>query len=95
MCLCLSHLNVRSAGNKAVAIKDFTVDNNIDVLALTETWFHNDDFDMGTLCATGYRFLHNPRSLGRGGGVGLLFKDSLWVNSILCEQCKTFELMDV
>ena len=38
-----------------MAIKDFTVDNNIDVPALTETWLHNDDsdmVDMGTLCAS-------------------------------------------
>ena len=51
--------------------------------------------DRVTLCATGYRFLHNPRSQGRDGSVGLLFNDSLRVNSIICEQCKTFELMDV
>ena len=30
-----SDLNVRYAGNKAMAIKSFTVDNDIDVLALT------------------------------------------------------------
>ena len=39
-----------------MAIKDFQVDNNIDALALTETWFHDDDYDMvdiGTLCANG------------------------------------------
>ena len=81
-----------------MAIKDLTVNNNIDVLVLTGTWFHNDDFDMvdmGTLCATDYRFLHNLRSQGRGWGVGLLFEDSLRVNSIICEQYKTFELIDV
>ena len=81
-----------------MAIKDFTVDNNIDVLALTETCFQNDDsdvVDMGALCATGYRFPHNPRPQRRGGVVELLFKDSLRLNSIICKQYKTFELMDV
>ena len=53
-----------------MAIKDFQVDNNIDALALTETWFQDDDYDMvdiGTLCANGHSFVHNPRSHGRGG----------------------------
>ena len=50
---------------------------------------------LGTLCPSGYGFLHNPRLHARGGGVGLLFKDSLDINTTLCETCKTFELMDV
>ena len=97
-CFRLSHLNVRSAGRKAMAIKDFQVDNNIDALALTETWFHDDDYDMvdiGTLCANGYSFVHNPRSHGRGGGVGLLFNNTLRVNTTICEEYETFEIMDV
>ena len=97
-CFRLSHLNVRSAGRKAMAIKDFQVDNNIDALALTETWFHDDDYDMvdiGTLCANGFSFVHNPRSHGRGGGVGLLFNNTLRVNTTICEEYETFEIMDV
>ena len=81
-----------------MAIKDFQVDNNIDALALTETWFHDDDYDMvdiGTLCANGYSFVHNPRSHGRGGGVGLLFNNTLRVNTTICEEYETFEIMDV
>ena len=81
-----------------MVIKDFTVDNDIDVLALSETWFHDSDYDVveiGTLCATRYRFLHNPQVHGWGGGIGVLLKDSLEVNSIICETFETFELMDV
>jgi hypothetical protein len=33
-------LNVRSINNKALIIKDFVVDNDIDILALTETWLN-------------------------------------------------------
>ena len=52
---------------------------------------------MGTLCPTGYRFLHVPRSQGRGGGggVGVLFKDSLDVNTTVTDSFETFEFMDV
>ena len=31
-------LNTRSIRNKAMAVKDFVVDNDIDILAMTETW---------------------------------------------------------
>ena len=98
VCLRLSHLNVRSVNNKAIIIKDFTVNNDIDILALTGTWLHDSNYDaveLGTLCPTGYRFLHNPRLHARVGGVGLLFKDSLDISTTLCETYKTFELTDV
>ena len=39
MCL----LNVRSVRNKPSLISDFIPDNNLDVLALTETWLQKDD----------------------------------------------------
>ena len=56
----------------------------IDILALTETWLRPgncDDLEVGILCPNGYRFLHAPRTHGRGGGVGLLFKYTLRINS--------------
>ena len=79
-------------------VKDFAVDNDVDILALTETWLRPgniDDIDVGSLRPTGYRFLHVPRSQGRGGGVGVLFKDSLDVNTSVTDSFETFEFMDV
>ena len=79
-------------------VKDFAVDNDVDILALTETWLRPgniDDIDVGTLRPTGYRFLHVPRSQGRGGGVGVLFKDSLDVNTSVTDSYETFEFIDV
>lgn len=81
-----------------MAIKDYVVLNNIDILALTETWLRPgncDDLQVGTLCPNGYRFLHFPRTHGRGGGVGLLFKDTLRINSVLTDDFQSFELMDI
>ena len=69
-----------------------------DILALTETWLHPsniDDVEIRTLCPTGYRFLHVPRGHSRGGGVGLLFKDTLQINSHITDTFVTFELMDI
>ena len=74
------------------------VDQDIDILALTETWLRPgniDDVEIRTLCPTGYRFLHVPRGHSRGGGVGLLFKDTLQINSHITDTFTTFELMDI
>ena len=93
-----SLLNVRSVRNKALIVKDYVVDNDIDVLAITETWLRPGDHDaveIGTLCPTGYRFMHVPRLSSRGGGIGLLFKDSLRINDSLCNTFQSFEIMDV
>ncbi|CAB4036308.1 Hypothetical predicted protein, partial [Paramuricea clavata] len=44
-------------------IKDFVVDKDTDILALTETWLppSGNDLIIGDLCPTGYSFLHTPR----------------------------------
>ena len=58
-------------------IKDWVVDNNIDILALTENWLqpdNKDDHIIGDLTPTGYSFYHSPRQT-RGDGVGILIKD--------------------
>ena len=58
-------------------------DRAIDILAITATWLHcrGDDVVIGELCPSGSSFLHNPRSSGHGGGVGLLYKNVLNVKS--------------
>ena len=69
-------------------VKDYVVDNDIDIMALAETWLrpgNTNDVEVGTLCPTGYRFLHVPRSHSRGGGVGVLFKDKPNINSSMCD----------
>jgi hypothetical protein len=47
---------------------------NLADLALVSQW---NDLIIGDLCPTGYSFLHTPRHGSIGGGVGLLFKESL------------------
>ena len=98
-CRCVQFcvLNVRSITNKAMAVKDLVVDEDIDILALTETLLRPgniDDVEIRTPCPTGYRFLHVPRGHSRGG-VGLLFKDTLQINSHITDTFTTFELMDI
>ena len=61
----------------------FAVDYKVDLLGITETWLHMEGSDMaiGELCPNGYRLLHTPRLTGRGGGVGLLYKQGIGFKS--------------
>ena len=91
-----SLLNARSVRNKTMIIKDFVVDKNTDILALTETWLppSGNDLIIGDLCPTGYSFLHTPRHGSIGGGVGLLFKESLNIKRNAQEVFRSFEYLD-
>ena len=53
--------------NKWLPIKDYIVDNDVDIFPLTETWLLPDDRDdqiSGDLTPDGYSFYHVPRQLG-------------------------------
>ena len=68
-------INFRLLNSRSI-LKDFVVDKDIDLLALTETWLRPGNIDCvesGDLCPTGYDFIHIPRE-SRGGGV---VKDSM------------------
>ena len=59
----------------------------MDLLGITETLLHVDccDTTIGELCPSGYRFLHTPRMIDRGGGVGILYKQGISTKIRLCE----------
>ena len=95
--LCL--LNARSVKNKTLVIKDFVVENDIDMMALTETWLNfadnNKDFFIRDICPTGYKFIHTLRAITRRGGTGLLYKKSLKFEEMPQEDFRSFEFTDV
>ena len=91
-------LNARSIINKTLQIKDFVVDKNIDILALTETWLKPDDcsdYTVRDISPTGYAFVHIPRPNGNGGGVGLLYRKNLKMEQIKSDPFKSFEFKEV
>ena len=69
-------LNTRSINRKELFINDYVSENDINILAMTETWLREDDneFSIAEICPTGYHFCHVTRKNARGGGVGLLLK---------------------
>ena len=69
----LAHLNVRSLLPKLEQVRVLLIDNNFDILVLTETWLHSDieqhvEFD-------GYRVVRCDR-VERGGGVAIILRDA-------------------
>ena len=59
---------------------DHIIDNNLDIVALTETWLSNEEVNNRRVvmeCSThGFTLHHVPRNSGRtGGGVGVLIND--------------------
>ena len=73
-CLNFVSLNIRSLKNKTTSLFDFIVSQNIDVLALTETWLCcGDNAVLNDLLPPGYDIRHVDRER-RGGGVALIYK---------------------
>ena len=91
-------LNSRSVKNKTHVIKDFAIENNIDILGITEMWLSKGSRDKAVikdLIPTGYKLHHIPRSHGRGGGVGVLFKNTLDLKSQQISRYLSFEYTEV
>lgn len=56
----------------------------------------DDSVEIGTSCPTGYRAIHIIlRSHSAGGGMGIIFKISIRLNTSLTDQHHSFELMDI
>lgn len=83
--------------NKGALLNDFTIENNIDILALTETWLASDDMDktvINDITPSGYVFKHVPRH-GRGGGVALMFRKCLKLRKNPIQKFTSFEYIDM
>ena len=89
-------LNTRSINKKELILKDFTVENDIDIFAVTETWLRDDNtFSLADVCPKEYYFYHIPRKNSRGGGVGVLLKQNIRMKTQPQRQFTSFEYIDV
>ena len=80
-----------------ITLKSCIINHLSDFVVVTRLRPGNADaIVLGTLCPSGYRFLHVPRITETFGvGIRFLFKESLAVNTNVCETFKSFELMDI
>ena len=91
-------LNARSINNKSLQIKDYVVDRDIDILAVTETWLKVDEccnYITRDITATRYTFIHSPRLNRIGGGVGMLYRTNLKVQQLNSDSYKSFEFKEL
>lgn len=84
----LATLNCRSVKNKALSVCDFVTSQDIDILAITETWLGSniDESVIQELVPTGYKILHHSRYGRRGGGIALLFKSNINIKQLPCSE---------
>ena len=84
-----------------LAVNYFIVDNDCDVVILTETWLRPGLLDQAViaeLCPPGNTCSHLPRQNGSGyGGLGIVFRENLnlKVDMSYPSTSRTFELMNV
>ena len=92
--LCL--LNAQSIRYKTADFVDYVCDHKYDLVAINETWLQKrDDGIRVELCPTGYELVEHPR-LGRGGGgIGLLYRDCLRVNTVRSAEKKSIDYAEL
>ena len=92
----LWHQNCRSVCNKASDLCDTIDDNNVDLLALSETWLKGDIRDkpvIAELIPDGYS-MHQASRLSRGGGVALVYKESIGMTVVRTSEWASFEVIE-
>jgi hypothetical protein len=78
----LGLINARSVNKRAAEIHYFLHSTSISVIAITETWFtidHGSD-DLRAFCPDGYSAVHVPRCGSKGGGVAILYRNTIRVD---------------
>lgn len=78
MDLNILYINIRSLRNKINDIELLLVNQNIDMLLLSETWLHNNEKD--NFFMNGYHMIHNCRDSGGGGGIAIYLKNTIDYN---------------
>ena len=76
--LCLLNAQSVCKDGKADAISDFILENNLDIVVITESWLRpmGDEPIIVKLTPDGYRCASFPRP-SRGGGIAIVYKDCL------------------
>ena len=88
----LCHMNCQSARNKISSIVDHITENDIDFVALTESWFKDTDQRLiEDVKPDGYDVRHFARADRIGGGVTIIFKSSISVLAIKDIRTLSFE----
>ncbi|XP_048113404.1 uncharacterized protein LOC125303610 [Alosa alosa] len=86
-------INANHISNKTFILNDFTINNGLDFLLVTEAWLNTGEFaPLVEMCPSGFDFLSTPRSSGQGGGLAALFRNTFNCRVINCDQFSSFEV---
>lgn len=87
-------LNCRSISAKGPYLNELITDTNLDMVFFTETWQTPNDFmHLNLLTPNGYQHLSKPRSSARGGGLAVIYRNSISLTQLDFHITKTFEYM--
>ena len=82
-------VNCHSVVNKTQPLHEQLVDNDLALCALTKTWNkEDDDMTQYAICPLSYKAISVPRYNRTGGGIAVMFKDTV---SVKCESVYKFE----
>lgn len=98
-----AHLNICSASSvttsfdKPTLLQEFISDQNIDIIALSETWLAPNTLPstLNSLTPENFTLTHNPRPVGRGGGLALIYRSYLSSSRITTPSSTSFESLCV
>ena len=90
-------LNARSIRMKTLLLRDYIVEHDIDLFAITETWLTDDSLDefyCRDICPEGYNIEQLPRNYADGGGVALVYRRCFKVKRDVQTIHRSFELIN-
>jgi exonuclease III len=94
----LTTINTRSIRNKEADFVDYVLGNNLDICAITETWFSVDDSAKRAQCTPeGYLIKDCPRVRDTnvyGGGTGIIYRQNLSVKGRKNGELSSFEFSE-
>ena len=91
-------LNVRSIRKKTLLLRDYIVEHDIDLLAITETWLtddSSDEFYCRDICPEGYKIEQLPRNYADVGGVALVYRRCFKVKKDVQTIHRSIELINI
>ncbi len=89
-------VNAQSLNNKVPEVSEYIKEQGLDLYMICESWFNEKNAaNIHKLKQGGYQMKHTPRSQRTGGGISVIFKQSLDVSKVKAPTVKTCELMEI
>jgi exonuclease III len=89
--------NAQSLRNRTITVSDYLIQENVDIMFVTETWLNiNDSVVIGECTPPSYDFLNFPRGTSDHGGIAFIHKQSMNVQIVnLDYDITTFEYASI